>query len=883
MDIDDNDLLFSNKFIKEPELNTEVPEEFNDEFRKYYKLEMDKLEMDKKETQSKKSTNSITNNTDLDDIIYTNKIKEASFTSNENNGQGQQRQKKEIKTYISVDSRDRDKKLYKKPSFFKIFLGRTFYNVKSIKLASIEFPNTNAVINSTNNKIYWRNQQDIDLDIIDTITNAYPIYNVDLRIGSYIASTLQTEISTKIQTIKRKNKLGDFHYFIVDLDIETDIVTFTSLIVSQLGVNPINVTGGLNLVNVTVPSTSNMSNGDIYYMVGAKQIAGIPSSDIDGAHEITIINSTTIQFEVLTKASDTVQGGGNTLKIGKLAPFQLLFGENNNTIAPNIGFPYENSALRFDTYISSMNNFYQAKITTKTPHNFIKNYDYIGQICTISNSGTTQNLAGIRVISDITSSTTFCVSLNSVLSIPSYNTGTITFNGLTYEIQSIDNLSSNTVLLTTFTDHNYTFSDIGKSITLYNTTTIPVFDGSNLIYNILSSTQIVLLGYLQAESSSITQNIGSMPRNNPLTTHTLYISSIVVGTPTFITCTNEHNLKIGDVIQFSNVNTTPSLAQKNYTFSVYSIPSLDTFTINYTTNSYDTTTIDLGSAYVKTGLITVSLPNHNFNKITSIQNTSGTPSSSTGNLLLVQTQLPNTFTTGNVLRIMETNSTPIIDDGYIIDSIIDTDEFTIPLPYPLSSPSTSGIIGFDQDFYLYGSTTIGGLPIEAINNKKYTVRDIIDENTFTFYIQNAFATSSETGGGNSLYISSLLHGFDGIQTNTKNSLLNRSINLEGENYVFLCCPQLNTMLNTGQVKDIFARIILDQSPGMMVFNYLSNPKTFDTVPLNSLNEMEFSIANYNGTLYEFNDLDYSFTLEITEIIDTVESFNYSSRRGITSS
>ena len=91
------------------------------------------------------------------------------------------------------------------------------------------------------------------------------------------------------------------------------------------------------------------------------------------------------------------------------------------------------------------------------------------------------------------------------------------------------------------------------------------------------------------------------------------------------------------------------------------------------------------------------------------------------------------------------------------------------------------------------------------------------------------------------------------------------------------------MLNTGQVKDIFARIILDQSPGMMVFNYLSNPKTFDTVPLNSLNEMEFSIANYNGTLYEFNDLDYSFTLEITEIIDTVESFNYSSRRGITSS
>ena len=128
---------------------------------------------------------------------------------------------------------------------------------------------------------------------------------------------------------------------------------------------------------------------------------------------------------------------------------------------------------------------------------------------------------------------------------------------------------------------------------------------------------------------------------------------------------------------------------------------------------------------------------------------------------------------------------------------------------------------------------------------------------------------------------SLLHGFNGAQTNTKNSLLNRSINLQGENYAFLCCPQLATMMNTGKVKNVFARISLDQSPGSMVFSYLSNPKIFDTTPLNQLNDLEFSILNYDGTEYEFNDLDYSFTLQITETIDITDGFQVSSRRGIT--
>ena len=230
---------------------------------------------------------------------------------------------------------------------------------------------------------------------------------------------------------------------------------------------------------------------------------------------------------------------------------------------------------------------------------------------------------------------------------------------------------------------------------------------------------------------------------------------------------------------------------------------------------------------------------------------------------------------------MQTNSTPKLDNGGYTVTVISPDTFNIIYGPGLTQSGTTGIIGMNQDFYLYGGATVGGMPTDAINNVKYTVRDIIDSHSFNFNA-STFATDTESGGGESLYISSLLHGFDAIQKNTKNSLLNRSINLQGENYAFLCCPQLATMMNTGKVNNIFARFLLDQSPGSMVFSFLSNPKEFYTVPLNQLSELEFSVANYDGSLYEFNDLDWSMVLEITEVVDTTDGFNLSSRRGVTS-
>jgi hypothetical protein len=203
---------------------------------------------------------------------------------------------------------------------------------------------------------------------------------------------------------------------------------------------------------------------------------------------------------------------------------------------------------------------------------------------------------------------------------------------------------------------------------------------------------------------------------------------------------------------------------------------------------------------------------------------------------------------------------------------------------PINSNGNSGMLGMTNDFYLYGSLDVGGITNNFINNSLHTVRDVLDINTFTFMIPSAFSSSAQIGGGSNIFISSLRHGFNGLQDNTKNDILHRSINLEGENYIFITSPQLelDTIQNTGpSVENIFARVTLDTAPGSVVFssfsNTISQPKIYSQGALAKLTELEFYVRNPDNTLYNFNNLDWSMALDITEIIQSDPNFLVSSR------
>ena len=67
-----------------------------------------------------------------------------------------------------------------------------------------------------------------------------------------------------------------------------------------------------------------------------------------------------------------------------------------------------------------------------------------------------------------------------------------------------------------------------------------------------------------------------------------------------------------------NIKTSPPIA--NIPYTIYAIPSSNSVVINTAINTFNTDTILNETAYLSTGLFTVSFPSHSFNKIISIQN-----------------------------------------------------------------------------------------------------------------------------------------------------------------------------------------------------------------------------------------------------------------------
>jgi hypothetical protein len=899
MDLDEQDLLSTNTFIPKPDLTTNNGVKSNDDFKKFYESRQSDLTRQKVSTAVTTTTRSSIIGPDTEDpFLNSNRFQPGKTI--DPGVSNYDRFTRNVVTYVNIDSRDRDKTLYPKPNHFKIFLGKSFYNVKTVKLASIEFPNTYAVINSTNNQIFWRNQEDIIDDFtVTTESNLnYPVYSASLRIGSYVASTLGTEITSKLDAIRRKqgvsngnNVLGDFHYFVVSLDISTDIVTFTSLVLQQLPNNPLSTSTGSGVITVNAPSHG-YSNNEIIYLVSPKTTAGISSSVLEGFQRITVINNNTFTFEVNIKAGETVLGGGNTVQAGKKAPFQLLWGEHSGTVAQNIGFPLENSSEQIVTYISRIENIKQMMISVSQLHLLLRTYDYIGQAISVgflidSADPTTFVSFQSFQIFDIVSPTALLVLVSSDNVITDLETGGVNASQATYikfgtnvalPVSSYSKYVINTFLVTTNSSHNYTLANIGDNVTLQNTVDPTVvndadYDGTYKILEVPSSTTFTLSGVL----NSTKIGLGSISRYNLLQTHTAVISNVI---PNVITISNQvysrievigyHGLQVGDKVGFNGLTTNPQIPSS---LTISAVESDTSFLIPYSFSSVDTQNINNGTAIIGTGIIKVSFPAHGFNQIVNV-------SSGGSGQVIIQTKVAHGFSTGSSIRLSGTNTTPSLDGFYTSIVYLSPDTFSITSTLPTIPANLVGILGLSNNFYLYAAETLGGIQALNINNIQFTVRDIIDSDNFTFYIPEVYATFTESGGGTNVYISSNYHGFNGVQQNTKNSLLNRSINLEGENYSFLTCPQLATMMNTGTVKDIFARITLDQSPGYVCFNFLSNPKNFDTVPLEKLTELEFGVVNYDSTLYEFNDLDFSMTLEITEVIDGTDAFNVSSKRGI---
>jgi hypothetical protein len=574
------------------------------------------------------------------------------------------------------------------------------------------------VLSTNSNKLYWRNQEDIDLE------TGYPIYEAIIPPGSYTYSTFQAE-STLIMNVKKRhngeqNSDGTkaiFHYFIMDISLNTDYGAFTSIISKPAATNPITTVSGDTLVIFQFPNHG-FKTGDTIYILGVRGIiGGVNSSSFNGAWTITVVNANSFTYNIFFIATGSVSGGGALVKAGELAPFQFMFGDYSDSCADLIGFRVENSNVN------------------------------------ISNT-------------------------------------------------------------------------------------------------------------------------------DPFTSRIVPITEVITGKMTKIVAPN-HSLKPGDRVHINNVHVTPSFYYDNIhngEFEVLFVPSPDVIVIDYYTEHIT----DLTDAFLGIKFFQVTFPNHGFNTIIDIEQTDV-------NVITITTLLPHGLITGGNVRISETNCIPNIDGYYKGINVIDIDQFQISndvnpltpsiLPLVITYPGHYGILLSNHIVHFYNASGFGGFVASDINSKIFNIREVIDADNFIVEGIYGFSTSDSTGGGSQVRFNSLLHGWNGVQSNSPDGILNKPVALSGDNYCYLCCPGLNfdTVASNGPVQNIFAKLFITANPGVIIFNEYDASELEFVTPIEKLSNITFEVRDTYGNLLSFSGLEYSFSVEITELLKIDENNDQNSR------
>jgi hypothetical protein len=246
-----------------------------------------------------------------------------------------------------------------------------------------------------------------------------------------------------------------------------------------------------------------------------------------------------------------------------------------------------------------------------------------------------------------------------------------------------------------------------------------------------------------------------------------------------------------------------------------------------------------------------------------------------------------------------------------------------PNIYYLTVNHPNHLLQVGTQITIQNSSSVGVVPDYVINSIQ-TIYSIIDENNYTVQLGlfNILSNSSnvKSGGGiavqivypfvtrllfdrpgtigklvgfrnvgepnsilewsysntnNSPYVNDILTDVAGVPI--QSSAINNYINLNGDNYIIVSNPLLKNTVDTGGINGVFAKILLAGPPGFTLFNqYIQLGDEFNE-GIQSLSELEFYFYAPDGTLYEFNGLDHSMTVEIYEKIINNVNMNNSTR------
>jgi len=922
------------------------------------------------------------------------------------------------KTVVCIDSAFRDKNFFPQQNHFITYLGKTFYNVKEVKLVSTEIPNTDQVIRESppelqNNTMYWVNTEDLSLNyyinvpisenvpgylditiashgllsdseiviynsylstdtsithildgsylatIVDDDTirviyeeglpviafgnvNLYlPVYKIECKPGNYTASTLAEQLQDSFNQVKRRNLQGQYHYYEVSVNLDTDVMSFDSVITRRLGSNPLSTTSGSEIITVN-SIAHGLKTGDRIKLLNVRSTAGIPAGILNGDFVVNVVDFNTFTYEVNTRAIETTDGGGNTVMTGQDAPYRFLLRSKSTLIQYNTGFADEDSGTYVNTsdpittriisIVDAQRNGDYITLTADGPHGLTQATKIIidaitnegssihvltttdhglelPQRITLRKTNTNPNIDGVYNIVP-TGKRTFLIKNRNVIS--SGNYGEILYGGdkvIINNLKTVPKISNKTDF---FVENSLFFPNIFEIY--FFTTDIDTIQASDNCFCGTNQVSIYHPDHGFNKIASITSYNTSFCKIKTFLPHTkvgsFYAATQVVDGPVNTNTVDftiiNHGLTTSDQITVVNSTTDPVID------GVYIIQviSTDIIRINFVHSMF----VD-GTADVITGdKVTINKSNSSprIDGYYPIINRFNITSVSTGTLTVTVTiSGPTPIDVGDKL-VITANSIPPLAGEYIVNTIINSTQFTIIVEEPITSAATSGIvinqisslIKTDFDIVTPGTrgtfnvrkniashyrvesedlngNTIGGIELNYINGVPYEI-DIVDKDNYLIRLNGGYSTKNFTGGGNNVTISSEIDGNRSIQSNTDtgepSGKLFRSISLEGQNYIFMQIPELNNVLTNGSVGNVFAKLILEESPGLMVFNgFVSAPKVFNE-PVAQLDTLTITIIDKNGFPFNFTDINYSFSLEITEVVESLKNTGLSSLR-----
>ena len=127
--------------------------------------------------------------------------------------------------------------------------------------------------------------------------------------------------------------------------------------------------------------------------------------------------------------------------------------------------------------------------------------------------------------------------------------------------------------------------------------------------------------------------------------------------------------------------------------------------------------------------------------------------------------------------------------------------------------------------------------------------------------------NSDPYEGETIYIDNDGAKYINDSSGNKMPLIPNSLKLDGDDYVIMVIRKFDNIINISKNKNIssyFAKINLRGLPGTVVYDDFVSPPLIFHEPI-ELSQLDVSFYSSTGELYDFNGLEHSFTIEITNI------------------